>query len=107
MDIVKRENFGITRVQAAMGVKFILKGYVNSISASELEEKLDEAFRNEEHDIVLNMLRVKYLSSAGIRIILKAFKHAAKAGGRLTIEGPSENVRNVLGMTALDKLLIK
>ena len=101
------EDFEITQGQTDRGIKFILKGHLNSINADELEKNLDEAFKDGEVNIVLNMLRVDYLSSAGIKVILKGFKDAAKAGGRLGIEGPSENVRNVLGMTALDRLLIK
>ena len=104
---MKNENFEITQGQTDRGIKFILRGHVNSISADELAQKLDEALQNGESNIVLNMLRVDYLSSAGIKVILKAYKDAAKAGGRLGVEGPSENVRNVLGMTALDRLLIK
>ena len=104
---MNNENLEITQGQTAQGIKFILKGHVNSVSADYLEEKLEEAFNSGEINIVLNMLRVDYLSSAGIKVILKAYKDAAKSGGRLGIEGPSENVRNVLGMTALDRLLIK
>ncbi|MCL2007515.1 MAG: STAS domain-containing protein [Treponema sp.] len=100
-------KFAISKVDTATGVKFILQGHVNSINAEDLEKSLEETIKSEVYDIVLNMLRVDYLSSAGIKVILKAYKDASRAGGRLGIEGPSENVRNVLGMTALDKLLIK
>ena len=104
---MKNQGFEIVQGQSSRGVKFILKGHVNSINSSELEKTLEQALNNGEINIVLNMLRVDYLSSAGIKVILKAFKDTQKAGGSLGIEGPSENVRNVLGMTALDRLLIK
>ena len=104
---MKSENLEITQLQTLRGTKFVLKGHINSINAPELEEKLTEALNGEGRNIILNMLRVEYLSSAGIKVIIKAFKDAQKAGRKLGIEGPSENVRNVLGITALDKLLIK
>ena len=87
-------------------VEFILKGRVDSFSSDVLNFKLDRALKEEYKKLILNMSQVEYLSSAGIRVILNTYKNAKKAGGRLGIESPSESVRNVLGMTALDELLI-
>ena len=101
------DNLDIVRESISTGVKFIISGRINSTNAQELEDKLKEALKEGHRHIVLNMLRVDHLSSAGIKAILKAYKDAQSAGGKLGIEGPSENVRNVLGMTALDTLLFK
>ena len=92
--------------QTSKSVKFILQGRVNSHSADVLQFRLDKALNNEQINIILDMRMVEYLSSAGIRVILKAYKDARKAGGKFGIEDPSDNVRNVLGMTALDAMLI-
>ena len=100
------EDFAIIKEKTREGLKFIIKGRANTASAEELRHYLEEALREEQINIVLNMLKVEYLSSAGIRVILKAYKDAKGAGGKLGIEMPSENVRNVLGMTALDEMLI-
>ena len=100
-------NLEITQESIMRGVKFIIKGRINSVNSPELQEKLEEALKEGHNNIVLNMLRVDHLSSAGIKVILKAYKDAGKTGGKLGIEGPSESVRNVLGMSALDKMLIK
>ena len=101
-----KEDFEITRDDIPEGVKFILIGRVNSMNADKLLKELEGALNNGQKNIVLNMLRVEYLSSAGIRVILKAYKDAKAAGGKFGIEWPSESVRNVLGMTALDDMLI-
>ena len=103
---MKNENFEITEDQIPGGSKFIIKGRVNAINADELQLKLEKAFNDGQKKLVLNMLRVEYLSSAGIRVILKMYKQAKDVGGKLGIEMASENVRNVLGMTALDDMLI-
>ena len=87
-------------------VEFILKGRVDSFSSDVLNFKLERALNEGDKKLVLNMSQVEYLSSAGIRVILNNYKNAKKAGGKLGIESPSESVRNVLGMTALDQLLI-
>jgi anti-anti-sigma factor len=103
---MKNEEFTITKEKKDNALKFIAKGRVNSLNANELEYKLEEALKDGQKNIVLNMHMVEYLSSAGIRVILKVFKDAKEAGGKFSIEMPSESVRNVLGMTALDEMLI-
>jgi stage II sporulation protein AA (anti-sigma F factor antagonist) len=103
---MKNEDFIITHEKKDNAVKFILKGRVNSLNANELDYKLEEALKEGQKNIVLNMHMVEYLSSAGIRAILKVYKDAKEAGGKFGIEMPSESVKNVLGMTALDEMLI-
>ena len=85
---------------------FVLKGRVDSFSSDVLNFKLERALKEEYKNLILNMSQVEYLSSAGIRVILNTYKNAKKAGGKLGIESPSQSVRNVLGMTALDEMLI-
>ena len=100
------DDFVITKDEIREGIKFIIKGRVNSTNAEELQYVLENAIKDGQNNIILNMLRVEYLSSAGIRVILKTFKDVKSAGGKFGIEMPSENARNVLGMTALDEMLI-
>ena len=88
------------------GLRFIIKGRVDSVYAMPIQNTLDEAINGGVKKIILNMSQVKFLSSAGIRMILLTHRTLTKAGGSLGIERPSENVKNVLGMAALDELLI-
>ena len=104
---MKKESLNITEEQADDGIKFSLKGRVDSIHADDLLNVLENAVKNGNINIILNMLWVEYLSSSGIRVIIKAYKDARAAGGKLQIEAPSKNVRNVLGMVVLDELLLK
>ena len=103
---MNKEDFEITKNDIPGGVKFIVRGRVNSTNADELLLELEGVLNNGQNNIIMNMLMVEYLSSAGIRVILKTYKNAKEAGGKFCIEMPSENVRNVLGMTALDEMLI-
>ena len=103
---MKNNEFTITKDKTPEGVRYTVKGQVNSINASALQYKLEESLRYGEKRIVLNMSYVEFLSSAGIRVILKTHKDAVRDGGSFGIEQPSESVRNVLGMAALDEMLI-
>ena len=100
------EEFSITKEKIPGGVKFRVKGRVNSINAPAIQLKMEEALIDKEKKIILDMYQVKFLSSAGIRVILKTYKDQKNAGGSFGIEQPSENVRNVIGMAALEEMLV-
>jgi anti-anti-sigma factor len=103
---MKDEELEIIEDKSPGAVKFTLKGRVNAASADTLLYKLETAIKEGHINILVNMSRIEYLSSVGIRVILKIYKKAAEAGGKFGIERPSENVKNVLGMVALKEMLV-
>jgi anti-anti-sigma factor len=86
--------------------KFTAKGRIDSNSADKLLEKLEDALKNGKKKLILNMAQVDYLSSIGVRVILKIFKQATEEGGTFNIERPSKIVKNILGMVALKEMLV-
>jgi anti-anti-sigma factor len=102
---MKNEELEIIEEKSHDADKFILKGRANAASADSLLYKLETALNDGHKNIIVNMFGVEYLSSVGIRVILKIYKKAAEAGGKFSIERPSENVKNVLGMAALKEML--
>ena len=86
--------------------RITVKGRVDSYSADQLLEKLEKALKDGKKSLVLNMAQVQYLSSIGIRVILKIYKDAKQAGCTFKIESPSQTVKNVLGILALKELVI-
>ena len=94
------ERSGTTR-------RFTLKGQVGLKESAVIEYKLGEAIELGCTRAIINMSMVTMFTSAGIRVILAAHKKLKKAGGELKIESPAENVRNVIGMVALDELLLR
>jgi anti-anti-sigma factor len=86
--------------------RFFVKGRIDSNSAGMLLEKMEEAVNAGHKNIILNMYKIDYLSSIGIRNILKIYKQTTENGGKFNIERPSEIVKNVLGMVALKELLV-
>ena len=102
-----KENFVITQEKTEGNIKLTVIGHIDSNNAVELECKLDDAVRDCKTNIILNMCRVEYLCSTGIRVILKAYKNAKTAGYGFGIEKPSDCVKNVLGAVALNEMLIQ
>jgi anti-anti-sigma factor len=87
--------------------RLILRGRITIVNADILHHKLSEDFRKGYTHFVLNMRQVSMLTSSGIRTLLAFYKKAKQCGGSFYVQDPSENVINVLGMTALDEMLIK
>jgi len=102
---VKDKDLEITEDKKEGLCKFIVKGRVNAENADVLLEKLENVQKEGHTSIVVNMSQVEYLSSVGIRVILKTYKKALEIGSKFTIERPSEIVRNVLGMVALNEMM--
>jgi anti-sigma B factor antagonist len=100
------EELEILEERSPGAVKFFLKGRVNAASADSFLFKLETAINEGHTNILVNMSRIEYLSSIGIRVILKTYKQAAEKGGSFKIESPSDNVKNVLGMVALKEMLV-
>jgi anti-anti-sigma factor len=100
------EDLEILEERSPGAVNFTLKGRVNATNADSLLYKLETAIKEGHTIIVVNMSQVEYLSSVGIRVILKIYKQTMETGGTFKIERPSENVRNVIGMVALKEMLV-
>ena len=80
---------------------------MTTLSAEKLDSYLSEMIKPGIRRIILNMRDISLLTSAGIRVILKTYKESMKAGIAFFIEQPSENVKNVLGLSALQQMLIQ
>ena len=83
-----------------------LGGNIDSQNSGELQKYIASLIDDGWKDIVLDMSAVKYLSSSGIRVILSTYKALVNKGS-FYVANPSSNVENVLGMVALDSLLLK
>lgn len=84
-----------------------VKGRVDSETAPELDDALAGLLKNETNKIVLNLEAVDYLSSAGLRALVKALKDAQKSGGNLHLAAVSEPIEVVLrtvGMMQMFKM---
>ena len=103
---MKNEGMSVFEDKTTDRVFLFIRGRVDSVNAPVLQSKLNDAIKSKVNKIVLNMSKVEFISSAGIRVILLMYKTFARAGGTFGIEEPSEIVKNALGMAALKELLV-
>ena len=96
----------ITRQQSGEVLELRVKGRLDSYWADPLAKRLDEVIREGAHQIRLNLSEVAYLSSAGIRVLVKFYKQLQGIHGSFIVSNPSEPVKTVLELAGLGALLI-
>lgn len=82
-----------------------ISGRVDSLTAVTLESELTKVMK-EHKKIVLDMKSVDYVSSAGVRTIMKVLQSTQKSGGGVKLASLSKTVSEVLenvGMTQIVK----
>ena len=83
---------------------FAISGRLDSVTAPELEKELS-AVINESTSLVIDMKKLEYISSAGLRIILKTHKALMNKGGLKLINVPG-SVMEVFNITGFSDFLI-
>lgn len=83
---------------------FEVSGRVDSTNASELGLAMDRAADEGRNHIVLDLGGVEYMSSAGLREMVRVLKRVKRSGGDLRIANPSDRVREVLELAGLDTI---
>ena len=84
-----------------------VKGRVDSDTAPELDDALTKLLQSNKNKIVLNLQDVNYMSSAGLRAMVKAYQSANKSGGDVRLAAVSEPIEVILrtvGMMQMFKM---
>jgi len=92
----------------AQGVSVMtVKGRVDSETAPELDGALSKLLNENKNKIVLDLQGVDYLSSAGLRTMVKTLKDAQKSGGDVrlaAVSQPIEVILRTVGMLQMFKM---
>src|SRR5262249_16607052 len=84
-----------------------IKGRLDSSWADQLTAALDDIVRSDNHDVLLDMAEVTYMSSAGIGVLIRCYKQLHGIRGSLVIVRYSEEVESILATAGLKKLLLQ
>jgi anti-anti-sigma factor len=82
-----------------------INGRVDSETAPELDDALAKLLQDNRNKIVLDLQGVDYISSAGLRAIVKAYQAARKSGGDLRLASVSTPVEVVLRTVGMMQML--
>jgi len=83
------------------------KGRVDSETAPELDVAISKLLADGRSKIILDLQGVDYLSSAGLRVMVKALKNARDSGGDVRLVSVSEPIEVILrtvGMMQMFKM---
>ncbi len=93
----------IMKTQNASAVTLALEGRLDSTTAPALETEL-KAFLDCASEIVFDMEKLEYISSAGLRVLLSAQKVMVKKGGMKVIHA-NETVMEIFEITGFSDIL--
>ena len=81
-------------------------GSVNTNTAPEFEAVVEGAFADGQAPatLVFNFADLEYISSAGLRVLMMAYKQATAAGSAISVENASDDVEEVLEITGFAEL---
>lgn len=97
MDVLERRMEGI--------VVLSVKGRLDSNTSDEFEKRLLSMVLEGETRFILDFEELDYISSAGLRVLLKATKELKKTSGRLCLCSIRDYIREVLDMSGFSSFL--
>ena len=86
------------------GYIVIPKGRLDTNTYLEFEKKIEPYLNGGTKVLVLDMAELEYLSSAGLREMVRAMKKAKRGTGDVRLASPSERVAEVLELAGLDSI---
>ena len=92
------------RVEEKTGWLLILHGRLDAAHGRNLEDEMEDALRQGAHRVALDMGGVDFMSSAGLRILLRYHKALGALGGELVLRRTSEFVRDMLALVGMESL---
>ncbi len=80
-------------------------GRLNMVAAPRLKGSLDELVAEGRTRLVVDLSRTAFIDSSGLGALIAGLKRARQVGGDLRIAAANDQVRTVLGLTNLDRVL--
>lgn len=80
------------------------KGRIDSETAPEFEQALLQLVNDNRSKIVLNLQGVEFLSSAGLRAMVKALKGAQSCGGDVRLVAVPDVIKGILLTVGLNQM---
>lgn len=83
-----------------------ISGKLDANTASEVEKKLQDAIDSGNKKLILDLQGLEYLSSAGMRVLLQAFKKMEATKGEMVLTSLNEKVLEIFAIAGLDHFFV-
>lgn len=87
-------------------VVLVPTGLFNLVSAPAAKARIDALVAAGQSRIVVDLSGVDYIDSSGLGALIGALKSTRQASGDLRIAAPGQQVRAVLHLTNIDRILV-
>lgn len=94
----------ITKKAEGNALTVALEGRLDTITSPQLDDELDASLEGVT-DLTLDFQDLTYISSAGLRVLLRAQKKMKAAGGKLRLTGVSAGILEILEITGFAEIL--
>ena len=84
---------------------FLPDGHVDSLAADEMDQTFQAAVAGGSHKIVVDMSKVQYITSSGLRALSAVLVRCRKEGGDMKIAALNERVTRVFKMVGFELLM--
>ena len=81
-----------------------MNGELNTVAAQNLQEEIESLQKDMVKPILIDVTRLNYISSTGLRIFMIIKKTANANGQTVTLKGLNDIVEKVFKMTGFDKM---
>ena len=81
-----------------------VSGRVDSNTAPTFEDTLRGVIEGGQHNVILELSGVEFMSSAGLRGMVSSLKACRSGGGKLVVAAPSNRVAEVMQLAGLTSL---
>ena len=96
--------FSATVAREAEATTVVFSGELDLAGVDRARAAIAEAEENPGM-IVLDLSQLTFLDSTGLEVVLRAARRASEAGRRLVVRKPSQYVKRLFELTAIDRSL--
>ena len=97
LEVVENNDDGI--------ITFVLKGRLDSNTSNDFEGRLIGTIREGESKVILDFEKLDYISSAGLRVLLKAAREMKGGEGKLVLCSMKDYIREVFDLSGFTSFL--
>ncbi|MDR2609911.1 MAG: STAS domain-containing protein [Clostridiales Family XIII bacterium] len=83
----------------------VLTGEIDISNAAGLKQELSDAYGEHAADMDVDISGISYIDSTGLGIIISLYGKMRESGNKIKLLNPRDNVKKLLKITQLDKVL--
>jgi len=102
-----KDNLKIESIKSANKVVLALDGRIDAYWSTVLDEAIKDEIRSGNYLVSLDFSKVDYISSAGIRILVKYYKELKAIDGDFSLINLTQAIKSVIELVGMDMLIGK